>query len=212
MDKQKRIEFCKTIAALAATFRQEATEALYEGYWLGLDDVPVEAVKSAVVQAMRSCRFMPSVAELRALAGVLSPDDRAVKAWAAVMQAHREHGYYHTVVFDDPATTATVRYLWHDWMQFAEAMEQQEEHWLRKEFVATYCSFVRNGVGLEQCRPLLGFFERENTLGSWPVEPPLMIACGLSPVPGQLPAAKEAPKQIAGVVGTHIGQMPEGEE
>lgn len=57
------------VQALAAVFRVDPTEALLTGYWLGLSDLPLPVVSAGVQRALRECQFMPSVAELRKLAG-----------------------------------------------------------------------------------------------------------------------------------------------
>lgn len=204
MRSEERGEFTTVISALAATFNSEPTEALFEGYWLGLRDLPITAVKRAAARAIRDMRFIPKPIELRELAGELSPQDRAVKAWGAVMYAFQLFGYYRTITFDDPVTAATVRHVWHNWMQFAEAFETEKETWIRKEFERVYCSLFRSGVSAEAARPLVGYFERENTLHGYHkgdeirghrIDNHITIACHLPPVPliGRSPERKRLP-------------------
>ncbi len=182
MGPTERAAFSELIEALAATFQREVSEAMLLGYWLGLHDLALSAVQDAVGRAVHERKFMPVPAELRELAGEMRPEDRAVKAWAAVQGALHGHDYYDTVVFDDPLTTATVRHLWHNWMQFTEATEADDEKWLRKEFERVYCSLMRTGIGRDAARPLLGFFDRENQMHGHPTRPVVKIACGLPAV------------------------------
>jgi len=197
----EREQFTTIIAALAATFGREVSEALYTGYWLGLQDLSLVDLKRAAGRAMTERHFMPVPAELRELAGELRPEDRAVKAWAAVQQARRGHDYYDTILFDDPLTTATVRHLWHDWMQFTLAAEAEKEHWLRKEFERVYLALMRSGIAQSDAAPLLGYYEQENRLYAQPAAPPLVIACGLPALPG----LTYTPKPVA-----RIGAPPQG--
>lgn len=169
-------------AALSANFSREADHATYEAFKLGLADVPIEAIERAVSRAFKTCKFMPSIAELRELAGEMRPEHRAVRAWQAVMDANRRHGYYESVDFDDKVINATIRTLG-GWMRFAERYEAEEEKWFRKEFEQTYVALMQAGVGAEQARPLIGFFDRDNSTKGYSdaVKEPLLIETGLPP-------------------------------
>lgn len=183
MTEADREEFSVVIAAVAATFRQEATEALYQGYWLGLSDLALDAVKNAAAKAIRQCRFMPTVVELRRLAGELSIEDRAARVWQAVRRAVLRHGYYGSVSFDDPLTNATIRSLG-DWRMFCVRMEEEDEKWTRKEFERVYAALARAGVSQADAAPLIGEHERHNTMHGYLdyVTPPVVVSCGLPAV------------------------------
>lgn len=212
MHSSERAEFVNVISAMAATFGREGSEALLTGYWMGLSDLSVQAVKSAAHAAIHHCKFMPVPAELRQLAGELLPADRAVKAWQAVIAAVRRHGYYQTVDFDDPLTNATLRNLWHDWSAFDDALEAQDEHWLRKEFERVYQSLVRSSVNADAARPLVGWFEKTNRMNGHieAVRPPVRIACDLPPC--KVLGGQSRPARITGEVSrlaSPVGVMPE---
>ncbi len=68
MEESDRPRFALAIEAMAATFRAEATPALLLGYWMGLGDLPLDDVHTAIGKAIRECEFMPTVARLRILA------------------------------------------------------------------------------------------------------------------------------------------------
>lgn len=53
---------------------------MLESYWIGLLDLPDEAIEKAVNRALRECKFMPAPAELRALSPK-SPDALALPPW-----------------------------------------------------------------------------------------------------------------------------------
>ena len=178
--------FAIAIGVLGEAFRQKITPTTIKAYRMGLDGLTSDGVELAVRLAVARCKFMPVPAELRELAGELSPQDRAIKAWAAVSYAIMRHGYYRSVAFDDPITAATIRNLWHDWMQFSEALDTDDEKWIRKEFERVYCSLLRTGVSADAARPLVGYFESENRKNGYldaPANTPVTVSCSLPPVP-----------------------------
>ncbi len=189
MQEHDRAEFVTVIAAMAATFRQEASEAVFEGYWLGLSDLTLAAAKHAVTRAIRDCTFMPAAAELRTMAGILSPADRAIKAWDALQRGLRKHAYYHSVDFDDVVINATVRSMG-GWMKLEERFDEDDEKWIRKDFERIYESFCRGGISTEAAAPLIGYFDQANH-GRYPeaIKPPRRIETGLPPHrPGIVPS------------------------
>ncbi len=180
MTPKEKPRFVEVLTAVAATFRQEPTEALLLGYWLGLQDLPLADVMRAAVRAMRESKFLPSVADLRGLAGDIPPEQRAVVAWDAVHQAYRRHGYYHSVDFDDPAVNAAIRNLG-GWEKFAERCEEEDVVWLRKEFERVYVAYVRRGVTLAEGAALLGYYERVNLAAGHRVDRLVRIETTLTP-------------------------------
>lgn len=69
MDDGDKRAFAETIQALAVNFRQEATTPLLQAMWMGLEDLPMPAFLVGAKRALREAEFMPTVAELRKLAG-----------------------------------------------------------------------------------------------------------------------------------------------
>jgi len=62
-------KFTVGLKALATVFRFDLTEAIIEGYWVGLEDVELAAIGRAMRRAWKECRFMPTPAELRDFSG-----------------------------------------------------------------------------------------------------------------------------------------------
>ena len=153
------------IAALAASFRVEADQALFLGYELGLIGVHTEDLERAVATALQTCRFMPTPAELRGLAGAalgVSIEYRALLAWQAFREAWRVNGAWGTLDFDDPVINATVRML--GGLQRVDEIEGDQFYvWYRKEFEKTYAALCEAGVTAELSGPLMGNLE---SLGS----------------------------------------------
>lgn len=201
MQSRDRNEFIVVIEAMAATFSREPTEALLHGYWLGLEDLDLGGVKKAAATAMRSRKFMPTVIELRELAGEIAPAMRAVLAWDAFKQGIRKCGYYTSVDFDDPIINATVRNLG-DWMPVLERLEAEGDKWIRKDFERVYISLMTTGIGSQQAAPLLGYHERENHMNRYyaAIKPPVQITTGLPPHAASVSLPKPIPANIAGLL------------
>lgn len=181
MQQNDMPRFAGLMLALAANFRQDCDEATLEAYRIGLGDLPIEDIERAVGRAIRQKTFMPPAAELRELAGVLKPADRALKAWEAFRRAHRIHGPYVSVAFDDPLITATIRNLG-GWVQIDERLEVDDEKWIRKDFERVYASFAETGVAPSQCLPLAGICELENKRNGYEeLDKPRLIETGMPP-------------------------------
>lgn len=157
MNDSDRSEFAIILAALCETFGREASTATTYGYWLGLSDLTLPAVKDAATRAIRSCKFMPTPAELRELAGVASASDRALLAWAAVEKA-APLGSYKSVDFDDPLINAAIRSMG-GWPAILDNTQHNFDTFVRKDFVAAYQGFMRAGADGDVCRPLPGLCE-----------------------------------------------------
>jgi len=200
--------FVQLIAALASNYRQEADEATLEAYRIGLADLPVERIETAVSRAIRECKSLPPAAGLRELAGELLPIHRAVKAWEVFRKAVFAIGPYRSVVFDDPVLTATARNLG-GWGQVIEQMETEGEKWVRKDFERVYISLNSSGVARADVQPLPGIHERENKLNGYvdAIQKPVTIRTALPPHrPGVVPALEDdtEPLSIAADLADHL--------
>lgn len=161
MQRDEHDDFAVLIEALAATFRVEVTEALLEGYWMALDDLPLAAVRNAACKAMRQCQHMPRGVELRQLAGEVSAETRAVKAWGQVMQKIAGSGSWMSPGFSDPTITAAIRNLG-GWQHLCSLPKDELEKWTRKDFERIYPALAESGVTEDQTRPLIGAHEQHN--------------------------------------------------
>lgn len=59
----------KMLGVLVANYRGELTDLQREAYVMGLADIDMDTLAKAGMRALRECKFMPTVAELRELAG-----------------------------------------------------------------------------------------------------------------------------------------------
>lgn len=150
---ENRTYLAHRVATLWAAFpsAKPFDPVMAKAYWFGLNDLDQETIDRAITLAMRQCKFFPTIAELRELAGE-SPHQRAIQAWDALQ---RQVGalYSGRIVFDDQAITATVRHLGGP-KRVYYAMSTEDAKWLRKEFLEAYPGFATRDGGNEQ--PLIG--------------------------------------------------------
>lgn len=182
VDPDDKKAFAAVIGGLAVSTGKEADSILLKAYWVGLEDLPIDAVQRAAMKALRESKFMPSVAELRELAGVASSQDQALKAWGVFQEAVRKHGYHRSVLFEDPVITATVRNLG-GWMRVCDLPEDEFSKWLRKDFISTYEALSHGDVGLSGEGHLIGFFESQNRKNGYEHDQPKLISSGGKSVP-----------------------------
>lgn len=177
MVDEDKAGFAVAIGALFASFGQDATQAIMQGYWLGLNDLELGQVQQSVSMALKRCKFLPKPAELRDLIGEnLSDDDCALAAWGDVLKAVRLGPYKH-IDFDDKLCNAVIRNLG-GWVTFLERFADAEaEKWLRLDFVKCYKSFAKSGVSGELIEPLAGLAEREVINGQLCLPVPRKIEC-----------------------------------
>lgn len=178
MNAKEKPEFVELVAALAATFGREADKPMYVGYWLGLNDLSLDSIRTAATMAMRQNKFMPTVAELREFAGDMRTEDRAAISFQALSRAVARFGYYNSVNFDDPVINAAVRNLggW-ERVSSIESIEEWEK-WFRKDFERVYVSLARSGIDPDDAAPLLGFCDRDNIARGYLVDRQLRLLDG----------------------------------
>jgi hypothetical protein len=107
----KRSEAAKIFAMLAGAFpgasTSEATARVYEQFLLDLDAKFAEA---AVVRLISTCKFLPTIAEIRGMVNDVhrGPMRTGDEAWGDVVRAIRDVGSYRMPKFDDPLTAYAV--------------------------------------------------------------------------------------------------------
>ena len=206
----------KALAILGEVFNKSITPITIRAYEIGLEGISDADLERIVKTALNTCKFMPPPAVLRELAGeaVLTSESRAVRAWEAFALAHRKHGFYASVDFDDKLINATVRNLG-GWERVDERLDEEGEVWVRKEFERIYSTFCATGISADRGGALVGHHDRMNASNGFAdqVKGPILILTGLPPHPG-VPkiAAPRARRQIASEVDQmldSVGKMPE---
>ena len=168
----------KVVALLCEAFGRKPNAATFEVYSIALADLTDQQVNAAATIASGRCKFMPTPAELREFAGVVSTDDRGIIAWQAVERAVPLGPYRH-VCFDDPCVNAAVRNLG-GWVTFlARLTDAEGEKWLRVEFLKAYAAFYRAGVGEDAGAALPGLAECEVVDGQLCMPRPINVTTGL---------------------------------
>lgn len=175
--KAEEKRFSDLIFGMAETFRAKLTEIGAAGYRAGLGDIPFEAVKAACERALQTSEFMPTVAKIRDLAGVveIKPEDRVIKAWGCLMVAMKKHTFYTNVRFDDGILNATVRCLC-GWIGLFEMNSDELQNVFFARFKAAYLTHLKLPPKPGQCGVLVGQFGLDN--GKWTPE------SGYAPTPG----------------------------
>ena len=64
---QDKIRLTRSIAVMAEAFCRPVTEITLYAYEYALSDVPIAIVEAAIIEAIRTRRYMPNVAEVREL-------------------------------------------------------------------------------------------------------------------------------------------------
>lgn len=192
MDLSDQPAFLDLIEGLALTFKTKVSKALLSAYWMGLSDLPFDQVKAACIRALVGCKFMPVPREIRDLAGIMGPDQKAIIAWNAVKRAIREVGSYRSVTFDDPAINAAIRSLG-GWPRVCGTESEELDKWTSKEFQRLYRELGALPLGQDLTRYLPGIFE---TAGGLTLEQaPTRVAAGTLLKPAapvlQLPGKEE---------------------
>jgi hypothetical protein len=169
--KKEMAAVSEYVAALAVTFNRVADEPFYMGYILGLEGLTVEQVQRATSRALRACKYMPTPAELRELAGEVSIEHRATLAWDAVKRAIERHSGYRSVSFDDRVIHAAINSIG-GWQHMCEqsVIVLDRDMWPR--FQRAYKAFAARGsISSADAGPLLGIFASDATLrGNKPPE------------------------------------------
>lgn len=169
MNEKDKERFSVLVHALSATCNRECDEALLMGYWIGLSDLEWSAFETACKRAIRECKFMPSPAELRQMAGEMTANQRSVLAWSAVERAAGEIGSYRSVDFEDPLINAVIRSMG-GWPQLLLRGGHDFDKWARQEFIKAYEALDGVNVGSEECEPLPGLQTKK--------EPPRTVSVG----------------------------------
>lgn len=168
----------KCIGMLAETFGRTASGPMIDGYRIGLTGLSPQAVKHATAFALQKCKFMPSSAELREMAGEIKSEDRAELAWLAFDSAISQHSVYKTLIFDDPVINAVVRSL--GGVGFIIEMTDEDYQFLRARFLKAYVAMARSGVNGDAVEPMIGYFDRVNGADAKSI---VHIKTGLPPLP-----------------------------
>lgn len=130
-------EFAKDIVILAEAYGAKLSEARIRVYYEDLQDIPTPLLRSALKQARQSCRFFPTVADIRQFA-IPSIDDSALIAWAAFERAAARVGSWSPVVVEDAAAAKALVDTFGSWPAYCAESDTITLNTKRQQFIAAY--------------------------------------------------------------------------
>lgn len=116
-----KLDTLKAIAPLQLAYSNELSDERFDFYVEMLKDIPAATLSKAVKQLIYTAKFLPSIAEIRAVAvdttkvenGTKEPD--ADEAWGEVQRAIMACGYTNVPKFSSPVVADAVKSLgWKD--------------------------------------------------------------------------------------------------
>ncbi len=160
MEPKDKEKFLHILNQTAIIYEKEFNEDLIQAYWLLLKEFDLMVITEAFNQHCRQSKFFPKPAEI---IGIIQGDteDIAMVEAAKVIQAIKEYGAYHSVVFDDAWTQAVIHYGFGGWIQLCD-LETHNEKWFIKDFVKIYGSYKRTNV--KYFGHLIGTLEQANRM------------------------------------------------
>jgi hypothetical protein len=142
--------FVGLMSGLGEAFNEPVSKARALIYFQALEDLPIDALRVAVLAHVRTGKFFPRPAELRerALGNV---EDQAEVAWQHVLREVRRVGWTGTPAWPDSATQhAALGLFGGTWRTLCEHLPAQGPELLgyRKVFVALYGASARQAAAL----------------------------------------------------------------
>ena len=155
MENSEKSRFGQAIAAMGAVLNREINDALIEGYWLVLRDLPIIDFQRGIARAMAESKFFPAPVELLKLAGESTKARIASDAFDVVAKAISAHGGRASVDFDDHLINGVIRSLG-GWPKLCATDSKEFHKWKRKEFEEKYIEYETNPPGENKCAALAG--------------------------------------------------------
>jgi hypothetical protein len=172
---KKRLINC--LMVMGETFQVKVTDLTVKAYSIALSELSIEQIESACTKAIVSSKFFPRPFDIRELAGVISPEGRAVIAFAVVSKTASQIGSDGSPDFDDAVVNATIRHLG-GWVRICGIEAEEFEKWFSKEFQRVYVTLCQAGITPEMSAPLVGEHENHNRLMGYLIGNTLKLADG----------------------------------
>ena len=164
MIEQDRQQFAMAMSGAAEVLGAEMTKPKLAMYFKALEQLPIERVEQALMQAVRELKFFPKPVEILEMAGAggLKLADVALVESTKAFEALQRHGTYSSVTFDDAVTMAVIQKGFGGWVEFSMAVREEGAKWVTKDFCRYYEAFAKQGVQVHGHLP--GISERDNVL------------------------------------------------
>jgi hypothetical protein len=141
-------EFAQEMVLLAEAYGAKLSEARIRVYYADLYDIPIDRLRSAMRAARQSCKFFPTIADIR-LHAVPSVDDAALLAWAAFERAALSIGAWSSVLVEDVAAANALADVFGSWSAYCAEADQIAMASKRQQFLAAYRNHRRIQVSAE---------------------------------------------------------------
>lgn len=165
MEKNKAAILKESFALLDAEFGEKLTEQtrVYkkELFKKIIGQYPIEKIKKMMTDIVKTRKYnsFPKIAEMiEHIEG--NKEEEVELAWMELKRILREEGYYNTVKFPQYPATGNIIVTMGGWLKFVEAMTDDQEKWIKKEFVKMYPAAKKIG---NYPLSLPGYFEITNT-------------------------------------------------
>lgn len=151
-------KFVHQMLLLGEIYERQITDAIFEGYYLVLQDMSDEEFIGSIKAILSGRKFasFPKPAEILDYA---KPDLESIAtiAWSDVERAIYKAGKYESVSFEDRIVNSVIDALG-GWV-FVCSQDLSEMKWLKKEFVKLYSIHSKRE---DHPTHLIGIAEREN--------------------------------------------------
>ncbi len=174
MKPEDRERFVTAMGVMAEAFQKKPSEALAEIYFKSLEDMDIETFEracSTLINTRTITGTFPLVAEIREAVGggKQALELRIIQAWDKLMYAVQRHGYYDSVLFDDPIIPKILE-SWGGWIEWSSGRQFEGQpdglKWVRKDFSKMYAAMASREWPAQE-KPCIGFVEHKNTLGGF---------------------------------------------
>lgn len=157
----KRLEMI--LMLMEAYHNNNATDGTVANYVRLTQDIPLPELQQAIDQCMASCKFLPTIAEIRdtwhSLTRTLGQQS-AAEAWADVEAQIRAVGYIGSPQFESPTTAAVVRSM--GWRNLCASEEPYVE---RAQFMRMYDQYMTRNANVQRLLPQAREFAEQRQPG-----------------------------------------------
>jgi hypothetical protein len=155
-------EFGRQMHTLCTAFDKQISDTLTDVYFAGLSDLPIEAIRHAVEQAIKTLKFFPKVAELRDLCEG-TQNERAQRAWQLLMEAVEKGGHYNSLYVDDQALAVAIRRTFSHWIDIPKEIPPPHDPMYASLFNRFCANYRLAEKTRQQADPyFVGYFEATN--------------------------------------------------
>lgn len=138
-DKKKKQAIDLILMRLVSYYQAEITPDVIDLYSESLSDYPIERIKKAATQHVKTSKWFPKISELVELAKDHMPqiESLAETQAALVINRIRSEGYRALITWEDPVTSYLFQRRF-NWKSLCNTLTEDENKWFIKEFKEAY--------------------------------------------------------------------------